>query len=127
MTVREVMATVDIEKLAQIYIQLGSTQLRAEDVPNYLKHLLTENASEFSASTEFVLLGVTCPDNVCRVMPVDLNYLNALLCGRCPITGLPEMPDLEAISAYAILEMQPRRFPQVDKLTRILCCRPKEA
>lgn len=106
MTVQEVMATVDVEKVAQIYIQLGSTELAAEDIPDYLQYLLAENTPDFTEPAEFALLGVTCPDDVCRVMPVDLPYLDAILRGDRPSTSLPQMPDLGATPASEILRME---------------------
>lgn len=106
MTVRDVMATVDVDKLTQIYIWLGGTQLCAEDVPDYLQHLLAESDSELFEPAEFALLGITCPDNVCRVTPIDIPYLDALLKGKRPTTFLPHMPDLGATPISEILKME---------------------
>lgn len=106
MTVRDVMATVDVDKLAQIYIRLGSTQLCAEDVPDYLLHLLAESDPELFEPAEFALLGITCPDDVCRVMPVDIPYLDAILQGKRRSTFLPRMPNLGTTPAFEIFRME---------------------
>lgn len=106
MTVRDVMATVDVDKLAQIYIRLGSTQLCAEDVPGYLQQLLAESDPELFEPAEFALLGITCPDDVCRVTPIDIPYLDAILQGKRPTTFLPQMPDLGATPISEILRME---------------------
>lgn len=109
MTIREVMATVDVNKLTEIYIQLGSTNLAAEDIPGYLQYLLAESDFDDTKPAEFALLGITCPDNVCRSMLVDIPYLDAILHGKRPSTFLPQMPDLGATPVTEIFRMEASR------------------